>query len=204
MERKKQMPGFKRHRDARGDCRCQGLGPGQVLTGGGAAQCLPRPALPHGADTEHAGGGYTPASENALGTASEFATHLGKVHQGVGLVAQLPLLHLDAPQPACGKEREGPRSSGAREGTAPQAGPLPQPLVWCWNPARGLAHGGQLTRIKGLSGPQSADSCLHACLPLGTLASHYTQAMFWHRCPVCLSSGGELFLFSCQGPFGSL
>lgn len=25
-------------------------------------------------------------------------THLGKVHQGVGLVAQLPLLHLDAPQ----------------------------------------------------------------------------------------------------------
>ena len=26
------------------------------------------------------------------------ATHLGKVHQGVGLVTQLPLFHLDAPQ----------------------------------------------------------------------------------------------------------
>lgn len=29
---------------------------------------------------------------------SGFVTHLGKVHQGVGLVAQLPLLHLDTPQ----------------------------------------------------------------------------------------------------------
>lgn len=33
------------------------------------------------------------------------ATHLGKVHQGVGLVTQLPLLHLDTPQ-SVGEELE--------------------------------------------------------------------------------------------------
>ena len=35
---------------------------------------------------------------------SDLATHLGKVHQGVGLVAQLPLLHLDTSQ-SVGKSR---------------------------------------------------------------------------------------------------
>lgn len=38
------------------------------------------------------------SARDLCGVSPGSVTHLGKVHQGVGLVTQLPLLHLDAPQ----------------------------------------------------------------------------------------------------------